>query len=55
MSKKQELLKILRDSGFPAEFLIDVIDILLTEETAKNPEFLRKMMKLIDSYLDMIK
>lgn len=55
MSKKQELLKMLRDSGFPIEFLVDVIDILLTEETATNPDFLRKMMVLIDSYLDMIK
>ena len=58
MSKKEEFMKFIKDilecdniSKNMLKFLVETLDIALTEERVKSEEFLRKMIVLTDKYI----
>lgn len=59
MSKKEEFMKFIKDilecddiSKNMVNFLVETLDIALTEERVKSEEFLRKMIILTDKYIE---
>lgn len=59
MSKKEEFMKIIKDilecddiSKNMLKFLVETLDIALTEERVKSEEFLKKMIVLTDKYIE---
>lgn len=60
MSKKEEFMKLIYDmtkiehfSKNMINFLIEALEIALTEERVKSEDFLRQMMKLTNKYIEM--
>lgn len=58
MNKKEEFMKFIKDilecddiSKNMLNFLVETLDIALTEERVKSEEFLRKMIVLTDKYI----
>lgn len=58
MSKKEEFMKFIKDilecddiSKNMLNFLVETLDIALTEERVKSEEFLKKMIVLTDKYI----
>ena len=59
MNKKEEFMKFIKDilecddiSKNMLNFLVETLDIALTEERVKSKEFLRKMIVLTDRYIE---
>ena len=58
MNKKEEFMKFIKDilecdniSKNMLNFLVETLDIALTEERVKSKEFLKKMIALTDKYI----
>ena len=58
MSKKEEFMKFIKDilecddiSKNMLNFLVETLEIALTEERVKSKEFLKKMIVLTDKYI----
>lgn len=59
MNKKEEFMKFIKDilecdniSKNMLKFLVETLDIALTEERVKSEEFLKKMIVLTDKYIE---
>ena len=54
MNKKDEFMKFIKDileCDNISKFLVETLDIALTEERVKSEEFLKKMIVLTDKYI----